>query len=68
VVKTSREREGGLADLVDIAGAGDELAVAGMLGQEGGRRKAFAELAILALQVPVVVPFPVTSRGRFHQA
>ena len=43
----SREREGGLSNLIDIAGAGDGLAVScDALGQEGGGGKAFTELAI----------------------
>ena len=44
----SRQREGGLSHLIDIAGAGDGLAIQGdALGQEGSGGESFAELAIL---------------------
>lgn len=44
----SRQREGGLSNLIDIAGAGHGLAIQGdTLWQEGSRREGFAELAVL---------------------
>ena len=44
----SRQREGGLSNLIDIAGAGDGLAIQGdTFGEEGGGGEGFAELAIL---------------------
>ena len=44
----SRQREGGLSDLIDIAGAGDGLAIQGdTFGEEGRGCESFAELAVL---------------------
>ena len=44
----SRQREGGLSNLIHIAGAGHGLAIQGdALGEEGGGGESFAELAIL---------------------
>ena len=44
----SRQREGGLSNLIDIAGAGHGLAIQGdALWQEGSGGESFAKLAIL---------------------
>ena len=44
----SRQRESGLSNLIDVAGAGHGLAIQGYtFWQEGSRREGFAELAIL---------------------
>ncbi len=44
----SRQREGGLSNLIDVAGAGDGLAVQGnTFWQEGRGGEGFTELAVL---------------------
>ena len=60
----SRQREGGLTNLVDIAGAGHGLAVQGhALWQERSRREGLAELAVLGAPSACSCAFS----GDFHQ-
>ena len=60
----SRQREGGLSDLIDIAGTGHGLAIQGdALGEEGGGGKGLAELAILGAPSACSCAFS----GDFHK-